>query len=94
MRTTIYLTDEQVKGLAAYCGEERISRAEAVRRAIDLYIRERRREALRNSFGAWKHLGIDTDAYLAGIRSEWDRDWDRQEDFAEEDPDVRILYRL
>jgi len=73
MRTTIYLTDEQVKGLAAYCAVERISRAEAVRRAVDLFIRERKRDAMRASFGAWKHRGIDTDTYLREIRAEWDR---------------------
>jgi hypothetical protein len=77
MRTTIYLTDEQVKGLAAYCAVERVSRAEAVRRAVDLLIRDQKRDAMSRSFGAWKHLGIDTDTYLRELRAEWD-DRERQ----------------
>ncbi len=73
MRTTIYLTDEQVKGLAAYCAVERISRAEAVRRAIDLFLREQNRDAARKAFGSWKGRGIDAVEYVRELRAEWDR---------------------
>ncbi len=49
MRTTISLTDEQVRDLAVYCAEDRISRAEAVRRAIDLYLARRLPLVTRNT---------------------------------------------
>ena len=81
MRTIIDLPDEQVEALAELCARERISRAEAIRRAVAAMLatnkRKHRAEVLAETFGAWKHLGIDTDTYLAEIRSEWDRDWDR-----------------
>jgi metal-responsive CopG/Arc/MetJ family transcriptional regulator len=79
MRTIIDLPDEQIRGLAELCAREKISRAEAIRRAVDALIEDRarcraeRKAALEASFGSWKHLGIDTDTYLAEIRAEWDR---------------------
>lgn len=70
-----------MEALAELCASERISRAEAIRRAVAAMIEERRADReegiLQRTFGAWKHLGIDTDTYLAEIRSEWDREWDK-----------------
>jgi metal-responsive CopG/Arc/MetJ family transcriptional regulator len=77
MRTIVDLRDDQVAALEALCAAEHISRAEAVRRAVDGLLekdnRERRRRAMAASFGMWKDRGIDTDSYLAELRSEWDR---------------------
>ena len=79
MRTIIDLTDEQLEGLKAFCKRKNVSRAEAVRQAVDRLVEEERiREAQRDEaraavFGMWKDRGVDTDAYLAEIRSEWDR---------------------
>jgi hypothetical protein len=36
-------------------------------------LRERRAASLKATFGMWKDRGIDTDTYLAELRSEWDR---------------------
>lgn len=76
MRTIVDPPDQQLRGLAEYCAREKVSRAEAIRRAVDQLLseseQERRRRIMREAFGAWKHLGIDTDTYLADIRSEWD----------------------
>ncbi|HEY5475091.1 MAG TPA: ribbon-helix-helix protein, CopG family [Tepidiformaceae bacterium] len=79
MRTIIDLTDEQLRGLTELCRKEHISRAEAIRRAVARLLEERaaaretRRDALNASFGLWKDRAADTDAYLAGVRSEWER---------------------
>jgi len=79
VRTIIDLRSEQVEGLAALCARARISRAEAIRRAVDLLleetgVRERRRtEAVRDAFGLWEDRQVDTESYLAELRAEWER---------------------
>lgn len=79
MRTVIQLTDEQIAALRALCERRGISRAEAIRQAVDRLVEDEARkktsrdEVLEATFGAWKHRGIDTDTYLEEIRSEWDR---------------------
>jgi len=84
MRTIIDLPQEQIDALAEICERDNISRAEAIRRALSQWLsddrRRRREEVLKRTFGAWKHYGIDTDTYLAELRSEWDREWDRDQD--------------
>lgn len=80
MRTIIELTDEQLEGLRKLCEREGISRAEAVRRGVELLLQERearmeeRRAALAAAFGIWKDYGIDGVEYQRQIRAEWDRD--------------------
>jgi hypothetical protein len=82
MRTIIELTDGQLAALAELCEREKISRAEAIRRAVDaLLCREsertsQRRTAIEAAFGMWKDRGIDAETYLATLRAEWDREWD------------------
>jgi len=77
MRTIIDLTDDQVKQLAEYCSERRVSRAEAIRTAVNALLnesaKERRKRLLRQSAGAWKHKGIDALEYQRALRAEWDR---------------------
>ena len=41
--------------------------------------RAARSEALDKTFGLWKDYGVDTDTYLADLRAEWDREWDRDD---------------
>ncbi len=72
MRTIIDLRDDQVAELDAVGAEERISRAEAVRQAVDIYIRERKRNAARKAFGAWQHKKLDGVEYTRELREEWD----------------------
>lgn len=80
MRTIIELTDEQIKQLERICRRVGISRAEAVRRGVDLLLQqEQRREdeftkALDAAFGMWKDRGIDGVEYQRKLRAEWDRD--------------------
>ena len=81
VRTIIDLPQEQIDALAEICQREKISRAEAIRRALAEWLAEPRRQRderiIEETFGAWKHLGIDTDTYLEELRSEWDREWDK-----------------
>lgn len=80
MRTIIELTDEQIEGLRLLCEREGISRAEAVRRGVELLLRgkdarmEERRAALDAAFGMWKDRDIDGVEYQRKLRAEWDRD--------------------
>jgi metal-responsive CopG/Arc/MetJ family transcriptional regulator len=79
MRTIVELKDDQIRALADYCQRKRVSRAEAIRRGVEALLgeedqlRERRAASLKATFGMWKDRGIDTDTYLAELRSEWDR---------------------
>ena len=80
MRTIIDLPDEQVKALAHYCAREKISRAEAVRRAVGrlmddpAQVKARRKAELEAAFGMWKDRGIDAVEYQRALRAEWERD--------------------
>jgi hypothetical protein len=80
MRTIIDLTDEQVARLARLCERKGISRAEAVRRGVELVLdceeaeEEEFERALQAAFGSWKGYGIDGLEYQRAIRAEWDRD--------------------
>ena len=79
VRTIVELPDEQLRALADYCAREKVSRAEAVRRAVGAFvdtpdeIKARRRAAIDAAFGIWKDRGVDADTYLAELRSEWER---------------------
>lgn len=79
MRTIIELPDEQLRALAMYCAREKVSRAEAVRRAVDVLTREAERErearqaAFDAGFGIWKDRR-DAREIVEELRSEWDRD--------------------
>ncbi len=72
MRTIIDLRDDQLAELDAITAEERISRAEALRRAVDVYLRERKRDAARKAFGSWRPKKLDGVEYTRAIREEWD----------------------
>lgn len=80
MRTIVDLTEEQIEELRRYCLAEKVSRAEAIRRSVDLLVKEKqdRRDrflkALDAAFGSWKGHGIDGLEYQRHIRAEWDRD--------------------
>ena len=81
MRTVIDLPDEQVQALDALGADLSQSRAELVRRAVDLYLSEdkkRRSDAAVDSYhGFLSNVldafdGLDADAYMQKIRGEWD----------------------
>ena len=78
MRTIIELPDEQVRALADYCAREKVSRAEAVRRAVEVLTgdadrgREVRQAAFDAGFGIWGDRR-DAREIVEELRREWDR---------------------
>ena len=71
MRTIVDLPEEQTAGLAALCEQERISRAEAVRRAVADYLKVRHATERGAFFGMWEDSGIDGLEYERSLRDEW-----------------------
>ena len=72
MRTIIDLPDYQVAALAELCEREKISRAEAVRRALDAMLTEKQAHIRESAFGAWAPRG-DSRAAVDMLREEWSR---------------------
>jgi hypothetical protein len=71
MRTIVDLPEEQLGALSKLCSMYNISRAEAVRRAVDVLIKEAAKADDNVGFGAWKHKRISASAHVESIRNEW-----------------------
>ena len=72
VRTIVDLPKEQIRKLALFCRREKISRAEAVRRAIDLFLRGSPANDLRSFFGA-SRTRRNISRHVAALRGEWSR---------------------
>jgi metal-responsive CopG/Arc/MetJ family transcriptional regulator len=73
MRTIVELPGEQLRGLSALCRREKISRAEAVRRAVDKLLDEQKPvdDGLAAAFGMWKGRHTNSRRYVEQLREEW-----------------------
>jgi hypothetical protein len=71
LRTIIELPEEQVRALAELCRREKISRAEAIRRAVAQYARGQMASPPQNAFGLWRGRGLDGLSYERRLRREW-----------------------
>jgi len=71
MRTIVDLTEEQLVALARLCEEQKISRAEAVRRAVDRLTNDRAAVPKETGFGLWKHKHLDSRKHVDRLRAEW-----------------------
>ena len=71
MRTIVDLTEEQLVALARLCEEQKISRAEAVRRAVDRLTNDRAAVPKETGFGLWKHKRLDGRKHVNRLRAEW-----------------------
>jgi metal-responsive CopG/Arc/MetJ family transcriptional regulator len=70
MRTIVDLPHEQIRKLALLCRKEKISRAEAVRRAVEQLLRGTSTHDLQLYFGASKTRG-NVSRHIAKLRREW-----------------------
>lgn len=71
MRTIVDLPDKQIAALGDFCAVEKISRAEAIRRAVDRLLESRASVNRESAFGAWKP-GTDSRHMIDAIRDEWE----------------------
>lgn len=71
MRTIVDIPDALLAELDASAGRERLSRAEAVRRAIAEYVSKRAATMPDMAFGAWKGKKIDALSFVDRLRDEW-----------------------
>jgi hypothetical protein len=70
VRTIVDLPQEQIRKLTLFCRREKISRAEAVRRAVDRFLRGSPASDLRSFFGASPTRG-KISKQVARLRHEW-----------------------
>ena len=70
MRTIIDLPDAQISRLAKLVEQEKISRAELIRRAVSEYLQQHQVDT-DDAFGLWKNREIDGLTYQDRIRDEW-----------------------
>jgi len=71
MRTIVELPEDQLSALSKLCSRYNISRAEAVRRAVDRLIKDSLPKDENIGFGAWKHRRLNPESHLDAIRNEW-----------------------
>ena len=73
MRTIVELPESQLKGLSSLCRRERISRAEAVRRAVARLLEEQKptEDGMADAFGIWKDKASDVRKLRERLRGEW-----------------------
>ena len=71
VRTIVDIPDEQLSALARLCAQQKISRAEAVRRAVDRLLKDSPTSGKDVGFGIWKHKRIDSRKFVDKLRSEW-----------------------
>lgn len=71
MRTIIDLPEDQLNALAELCKTQRISRAEAIRRALAEMLAHQHTGGRENAFGAWGRR--DSKKFVEKLRREWQR---------------------
>jgi len=73
MRTIVDIPANLLEELDSFAEREKISRAEAVRRAMAEYLEKRRSSRPDAAFGIWKSKKLDALAYEDSLRDEWRR---------------------
>ena len=72
MRTIIELPSGQLDALDALCRSEGISRAEAIRRAVEQHVAKATKASRAAAFGLWRRRrGTEGLAYQRRLRREW-----------------------
>lgn len=70
MRTLVDIPDRQLDDLSTICAVKKLSRAEAIRQALTVFI-EANKAAPSDAFGLWKSQAVDGIAYQEQVRAEW-----------------------
>ncbi len=73
MRTIIDIPDDLLREVDSLAKGEKISRAEAIRRAMTDYLAKRSTPRADAAFGIWKSKKIDPLDYEDSLRGEWNR---------------------
>ncbi|MBN1959955.1 MAG: CopG family transcriptional regulator [Deltaproteobacteria bacterium] len=73
MRTIVDIPSEHLKPLKDICRRLKISRAEAIRKAITKYIQQTQIAAPDKVFGLWKNRDINARDYEDSLRNEWEQ---------------------
>ena len=73
MRTIVDIPKSALETLTELSRQDNISRAEAIRRAINLYIKSKHGEEKGEAFGLWRSRAIDGRQYEDRLRDEWER---------------------
>ena len=73
MRTIIDIPAHLIEEIDTLARQEKISRAEAVRRAMADYLAKRTLRRPDAGFGIWKNRNVDPLSYEDKLREEWDR---------------------
>ena len=71
MRTTIDFPTDQLRDLDDMCRREKITRAEAIRRAVAEYASRRKAQRWADAVGLWRGRGVDGLAYERRLRRGW-----------------------
>ena len=73
-KTLIEFKDEQKQALEKICQQSHISRAEAVRRAVDYYASQIFQDNnLDSYYGLWQNYNIHSLTYQKKLRDEWEK---------------------
>lgn len=75
-RTTVYLSEDLRRRLAATARTSRRPQAELIREALDEYL-DRQSRPRPTFIGMANDPGVDSEVVKAWVRSEWDRKWTR-----------------
>ena len=70
MRTIVDIPEAQLASLRAWCEREEISRAEAIRRALDAVLPKKEAGQRAEAFGAWKPRKNNR-TLVRALRGEW-----------------------
>jgi len=73
MRTIVDIPKPALEILTELSRQDNISRAEAIRRAINLYIKAKHGEEKGEAFGLWRSRATDGRQYEDRLRDEWER---------------------
>ena len=71
MRTIVEIPDGKLDEISRYCKVRGISRAKAIRDAIEMMLTEKSVLEREKGFGLWRGKKLEAEKFLDGIRGEW-----------------------